>query len=144
MSIKRFFLWGLPILAVISIIVFTRVQIFWSGGMNWFVPMVLMILWLAVYLNTWPGVLAALCVGAALTTLFGPPSLTIAGYTSHFFNAPLVITTLGGMVGGLIGGQLDRRHGPGDRNLYLNFILAIIGLIVGFVIGLWLWMGIAP
>jgi hypothetical protein len=62
----------------------------------------------------------------------------------YFFNAPLVITTLGGMAGGMIGGQLDRRRGPGDRNLYLNFILAIIGLIVGFVIGLWLWTLIVP
>lgn len=106
-----------------------------TKGMNWFFPAALMILWLAVVFNSWPGVLLALGVGVLATLSCGPPQIAFAGYKYSTLN-PGVFTTFSGMVGGLIGGLIDRaRDTRGNSKLNLNYILAIIGLIIGFGIG---------
>jgi hypothetical protein len=106
-----------------------------TKGMNWFFPAALMILWLAVVFNSWPGVLLALGVGVLATLSCGPPQIAFAGYGYSTLN-PGVFPTFSGMVGGLIGGLIDRaRDTRGNSKLNLNYILAIIGLIIGFGIG---------
>ena len=106
----------------------------WMGGTNWFLPVVLAMLWLAAYLDMLPGVLLALVIGLLTFILTGPPD---ASYHPGTFRPNLVVfVTLAGMIGGLLGGWLDRnRLNQGGSKSHLNYILAIIGLVGGFVLG---------
>lgn len=115
----------------------------WMGVTNLFLPVVLAMLWLAAYLNVLPGVLLALVIGLLTIIPFGPPD---ASYHPGTFRPNLVVfVTLAGMIGGLLGGWLDRnRLNQGGSKSHLNYILAIIGLVGGFVLGLCYFVGTLP
>ena len=115
-----------------------------TKGVNWFLPSTLILLWLAVFLNVWPGVLLAFGLGVFATLGCGPPQIVFTGYNYSTLN-PGVLTTFSGMVGGLVGGQIDKTHvTEGNAALRWNYILAVIGLIVGFGLGLLWYIGSTP
>jgi hypothetical protein len=91
------------------------------NGTNWFLPSVLILLWLAIYLNSLPGVLIAAVVGMLLTYLFGAPYMEQPGYSYYVIN-PGVFVTMGGMAGGLLGGKIDKNK---------NIVWAFLGLVIG-------------
>jgi hypothetical protein len=104
-----------------------------SLGINWFLASVLMLLWVAVYFNIWPGVLVAVVIGILVTNWIGAPIEGPGDYGIYELN-PGVLVTFGGMVGGSIGGQIDKgREADGASNQNMNFVLAFIGLVLGLV-----------
>ena len=104
------------------------------NGTNWYLPVVLILLWLAAFQNSLPGVLVAAAAGIILTYLFGAPYIDEGG--GYYVVNLGVFVTFGGMAGGLIGGQIDKfRKTLEKSNRYMNIIFAIGGLVVGFIIG---------
>lgn len=115
-----------------------------TKGMNWFLPTILLILWLAVYLNRWPPVLLALSIGVFATLVLGPPQITFFGYNYSTLN-PGLLATYCGMLGGLLAGQRNRENEKiSNSKLRLNYVLAIIGLVVGFGLGIFWYIGSTP
>ena len=104
-----------------------------TTGYYWFIPVIIGILILAKFLNTLPGILLALGIGVTLTLLFGrTPVISI--YGGDVIN-PSLIAMLFGVIGALIGRQIDRSRDPKDQKHRMSFILAITGLVIGAVLG---------
>ena len=99
----------------------------------WFIPVILGILILAKFLNTLPGVLLALSIGVTLTLLFGKTPV-ISIYAGDVIN-PSLVAMLFGVIGALIGGQIDRSRDPKDQKHRMSLILTSVGLIIGAVLG---------
>jgi ligand-binding sensor domain-containing protein len=98
------------------------------GGMDWFLPSIFGVLWIAAFLNVLPGALIALALGALALLGFGGP-LIGQGY-SQYLN-PGVVATYGGMLGGILGGLIDKRRRAPGRSRWA-FVLGIAGAILGF------------
>jgi hypothetical protein len=103
------------------------------SGMNWFLPTIFGLLWIATYFNMLPGVLIALALGALGLLGFGEP-LIGQGMNSSYLN-PGVVATYSGILGGMIGGLIDKGRGASKRSRW-SIALAIVGAILGFGIAL--------
>jgi hypothetical protein len=68
-----------------------------DDGSIWFIPIVLVILWLAAYLDTLPGVLLSLVLGVIATYLIWGPA---GGYPEqNTLPTPFAVATIVGMYG---------------------------------------------
>ncbi len=106
-------------------------------GWNWFLPSILTVMWLVTYFNMLPGVLIGLGLGLLSLAPFGPLMLHIGWTGSTLIVNPGVVGTFGGMLGGIVGGRIDKKRGA--QGLTRRAVgLAIAGWIVGFVPWLWL------
>jgi len=109
-----------------------------SPDLNWFLPLLFIGLWLAILLNTLPGVLVGLALGlGSLVLLGGHP--TWDGMDCPTVVHPGVFAMIGGMIAGIIGGLAGRMRRPIKKDTLevgWGIGLAIIGVIGGFVIGL--------
>lgn len=101
--------------------------------------------WIAAALRVWPGVLLATAVG--VLSLIPSLSATEGPYGGVYGMSlgvralnPGVYATVAGLVGGILGGLLDKRaHRPKPK---WGLILAVVGLVLGFLFGV-AAMGIA-
>ena len=97
------------------------VQEHYMGGFL-FIPIMLVLLWLAADRGMLPGVLLAFIAGLAVTVMW----IMYFGFFISIFGA----------IGGFIGGNKDRQSGvPIRRWVNMNLILAIAGSIIGLGIG---------
>ena len=113
-----------------------------SPDLNWFLPLLFIGLWLAILLNTLPGVLAGLALGLGSLVLLGVHP-TWRALALPFVGNPGVFAMIGGMIAGIIGGLAGRMlagrmRRPIKKDTFevgCGIGLAIIGVIGGFVIG---------
>jgi len=145
----RISLWGIPTLLVglvASFIVIEQVESappaiatlreILSNGGYWFIPAVLIGLWLAVLLGAVRGVGLGISIGLLTLGLcrLGFPLLPDE-LILHWLN-PTVPMTLGGTLGGLIGGLLDKPRGTSRTWEHSWSVrLALVGAGVGFGAG---------
>jgi hypothetical protein len=102
----------------------------WVSGLKWFLPPVVVVLWLATFFNILPGTLIGLLLGLLSLVFLGPPVIESWGYLGSVIN-PGVIGTFVGMICGMAGSLIDkRRKAPGFPGWSLG--LAIAGWAVGF------------
>lgn len=148
--LRKIVLWALPILAMLLI----AAQVFlrpWqtpsqtgdtlsdamANGGVWFVPLVLLGVWLGILIGATRGVVLGAGLGllTVLATRIALPAIPTA-FVFHWLNPP-VLMTLGGILGGLIGGLLDRPRGTAAYwSDSLSVRLALAGVGLGFVLGI--------
>lgn len=147
---RKIALWALPI-AAIALIVAQVVFRPWqtpsetgatlsdamANGGYWFVPVVLLGIWLGILIGATRGVLLGAGLGllTVATTRVALPAIPSA-FMFHWLNPPILIT-LGGILGGILGGFLDRPRRTAaywSDSLSVRFALAGAGL--GFVLGI--------
>ncbi len=97
-------------------------------GYYWFLPSILILLWLGIYLGSFPGLLIALFVGWNLVNSFG--GLMLPGtYGDYLVITPAAPTIFGGLVGSILGSQINKNKPTWEIGL------ALVGLILGFGVG---------
>ena len=93
------------------------------GWMSWSIPAVFAFLSLAVIVDTLPAVLMAFALGLLVMVVFGLRQDSAYGYVQIL---PGMGAALAGMIGGLIGGAIDRlRSRAGKLKRLWSFILAV-------------------
>ena len=107
-------------------------------GLNWFIPLLLMSLWLSIFLDALPGVFLAFLVGIMVALTRGPQITEIPELNStqtYTMLDPFIFVPFCGIIGGLAGGLWDKlRDKKGTSSIRLNIILAVIGMVVGFIL----------
>jgi len=113
-----------------------------SPDLNWFLPLLFIGLWLAILLNTLPGVLAGLALGLGSLVFLGvhptlrPLALPIVGNPGLFaMIGGMIAGIIGGLAGRMLAGRMRRPIKKDTFEVGCGIGLAIIGVIGGFVIG---------
>jgi H+/Cl- antiporter ClcA len=81
------------------------------------------------FLNLLPGVILAVGI------------VVFYKYTNPYEPNPDIIAIFSGIIGGMFGGLIDRKQIQQGKSLKWSHILAIIGLIMGFVVSIF-WLAI--
>ena len=146
--IKRVFVWAIPVLVVALIVAFVIIdhataapgafsslrQLLANGG-NAFVILVLLGLWLGILIGATRGVGVGILVGLFVVSAcrLALPILP-SEFTLFWLNPPVLMTLLG-VVGGLIGGLIDRPRGTSAHwQDSWSVRLALAGNFLGFAI----------
>lgn len=113
-----------------------------ENGLNWFIPAILLVLWIAVYQKSLAGVVMAI-TGATIIFFTAPPIINEPCFGTYL--NPFVIVMFCGMIGALIGGQIDKIRRPqGSSKFSFGIVLAVAGLIIGIpLMGLYM-LAISP
>ena len=113
-----------------------------SPDLNWFLPLLLIGLWLAILLSTLPGVLAGLALGLGSLVFLGvhptlrPLALPIVGNPGlSAMISGMIAGIIGGLAGRMLAGRMRRPIKKDTFEVGCGIGLAIIGVIGGFVIG---------
>jgi hypothetical protein len=106
----------------------------WLHGMNWFLPSLVAILWLATYFDLLPGVLAAVIAGLLMIGvgigIIGPGN----NDADRLMVSAGVIGTFVGILCGVIGG-LDDKYRKGIGRHRSAVALALLGVMLGGAFG---------
>ena len=117
------------------------IDYFSEGGMTWFLGSLIVILWIAAFLNAILGVLIAIILGL-LSLFLGPPTIYDHGFpTDYPVTNPGVYATYVGVLGGLIGSHIDIKVKKSKRAKWAPILGASAWVIIfGAFMCLWLFL----
>jgi hypothetical protein len=145
MNMRRFFLWvfsfllgGFSIYFIVEKFVFGREEQP-TIGYYWFLPCILIVVLFAVnQQGAFPGIVISLFIGLLTVILLGGPML-YSVWVKYPLLTPGVYTTFSGLGGSMVGRQLDKGNSNSMPKWEIG--LAIVGSILGFVIGFFIYAG---
>jgi hypothetical protein len=110
----------------------------WLEKGYWFFPAIVAALWLATHFNALPGVVLAVAVG--LTVIGAGVAIDVVNKSAYGMLVYVgAIVTIGGMIGGFVGGLIDRRKKIAGFTTRWGLEMAVLGMFMGIGYCIYLW-----